>query len=186
MQHDRAKTEGVMIAAIIACEAGFWVLLVGGLAARYLLRARRLSTALLVSVPLVDVVLLAISVLDLRRGGEATVAHGLAAVYIGVSLAFGHQMIDWADQRFAHRFAGGPAPVRPPRSGRAHAARERRQWGRHLLAYVTAAAVLGLFTLLVGDVTKTAPLWVVMAPWGIGVVIDFVVSFSYTLSPRKG
>jgi hypothetical protein len=35
-------------------------------------------------------------------------------------------------------------------------------------------------------VTKTAPLWVVMAPWGIGVVIDFVVSFSYTLSPRKG
>ena len=175
-----------MIAAIIACEVGFWVLLVGGLAARYLLRARRLSTALLVSVPLVDVVLLAISVLDLRRGGEATVAHGLAAVYIGVSLAFGHQMIDWADQRFAHRFAGGPAPVRPPRSGRAHAARERRQWGRHLLAYVTAAAVLGLFTLLVGDVTKTAPLWVVMAPWGIGVVIDFVVSFSYTLSPRRG
>jgi hypothetical protein len=175
-----------MIAAIIACEVGFWVLLLGGLAARYLLRARRLSTALLISVPLIDVVLLAISVLDLRRGGAAGLAHGLAAVYIGVSLAFGHQMIRWADERFAHRFAGGPAPVRPPRAGRAHAARERRQWGRHLLAYVTAAVVLGLFTLLVGDVSKTAPLWAVMGPWGIGVVVDFIVSFSYSLSPRKG
>jgi 2TM domain len=175
-----------MIAAIIACEVGFWVLLLGGLAARYLLRAKRLSTALLISVPLVDVVLLAVSVLDLRRGGEASLAHGLAAVYIGVSLAFGHQMVRWADERFAHRFAGGPEPVRPPRAGRAHAARERQQWGRHLLAYVTAAVVLGLFTLLVGDVSKTASLWAVMGPWGIGVVVDFIVSFSYSLSPRKG
>ena len=118
---------------------------------------------------------LAISVVDLRRGGVASAAHGLAAVYIGVSLAFGHQMIGWADQRFAHRFAGGPVPLRPPRTGRAHAAHERRQWLRHLLAYVVAAAVLGLFTALVGDLSRVAPLWAVMAPWGIGVVVDFVV-----------
>jgi hypothetical protein len=173
-----------MIAAIIACEIGFWVLLVSGLAARYVLRARRLSTALLLAVPLVDVLLLAISVVDLRRGGEAGAAHGLAAVYIGVSVAFGHQMISWADQRFAHRFAGGPAPQRPPRAGRAHAARERRQWLRHLLAYLVAAGVLALFTALVGDLSRVAPLWAVMAPWGIGVVVDFFVSFSYTVAPR--
>jgi hypothetical protein len=30
-----------------------------------------------------------------------------------------------------------------------------------------------------------APLWAVMAPWGIGVVVDFVISFSYTLAPRR-
>ena len=175
-----------MIVAIIACEIGFWVLLGCGLLARYVVRARALSTALLVSVPLVDVVLLALSVVDLRRGGEAGIGHGLAAVYIGVSLAFGHQMVRWADQRFAHRFAGGPAPVRPPRTGRAHAARQRSQWLRHLLAYVVAAAVLGVFTVLVGDPARTAPLWAVMVPWTIALVVDFVVSFSYTLSPRKG
>jgi hypothetical protein len=175
-----------VIVLIVGCEVAFWVLLVLGLAARYLLRARRLSSALLVCVPLVDVVLLAASVIDLRNGAQGTPAHGLAAIYIGVSVAFGHQMIRWADQRFAHRFAGGPAPVRPPKTGRAHAAYERGQWLRHLLAYAVAAGVLGVFTLLVGDVAKTTKLWAVMAPWAIVLVIDFVISFSYTLSPRKG
>ncbi|AGZ42189.1 hypothetical protein [Actinoplanes friuliensis] len=175
-----------MVAVIVACEIGFWVLLGLGLAARYLLRARALSTALLLAVPLVDVVLLVVAALDLRGGGEAGPQHGLAAVYIGVSLAFGHQLMSWADQRFAHRFAGGPAPVRPPRTGRAHAARERRQWLRHLLAYAVAAAVLAVFTLFVGDVARTVPLWSVMAPWAIVLVVDFIWAFSYTVSPRRG
>jgi hypothetical protein len=173
-----------MIALIVACEAGFWVLLGAGLAARYLLRARVVSTALLLAVPLVDVVLLAATAVDLRRGGEAGFTHGLAAVYIGVSLAFGHQLVGWADQRFAHRFAGGPAPVRPPRTGRAHAARERRQWLRHLLAYAVAAAVLAVLTLVAGDLERTVPLWAVMAPWSVVLVIDFLVALSYTVSPR--
>ena len=174
-----------MIALIVACEIGFWVLLAAGLAARYLLRARALSRVLLICVPLIDVVLLAATAIDLRRGGQAGFTHGLAAVYIGVSLAFGHQLTSWADQRFAHRFAGGPAPVRPPRTGRAHAAHERRQWLRHALAYAIAAATLAVLTLVIGDLGRTVPLWAVMAPWSIGLVIDFIVSFSYTLSPRS-
>lgn len=174
-----------MIALIVACEIGFWVLLGAGLAARYLLRTRALSTALLLAVPVVDVVLLAATAIDLRRGGAADFTHGLAAAYIGVSLAFGHQLVGWADQRFAHRFAGGPAPVRPPRTGRAHAARERRQWFRHLSAYAVAAAVLAALSLIVGDPDRTLGLWAVMWPWGIGLVVDFIVSFSYTLSPRS-
>ncbi|GGQ59165.1 hypothetical protein [Couchioplanes azureus] len=174
-----------MIVAIIACEVGFWVLLAAGLATRYLLRRRRLSTALLWSVPLVDVALLAVAVADLRGGGEAHLAHGLAAVYLGVSVVFGHRMIRWADQRFRHRFAGGPAPARAPRTGAARAARERRDWLQHLLAYAATAVVLGVFTLLVGDVERTLPLWSVMKPWGVAVIVDFVVSFSYTLFPRR-
>ncbi|MCO5973884.1 hypothetical protein [Actinoallomurus soli] len=174
-----------MILLIVGCEIGFWVLLMTGLATRYLLRARRLGNVLLVGVPMVDVVLLAASVVDLRRGAPASPAHGLAAIYIGVSLAFGHQMIRWADQRFAHRFAGGPAPVKAPRTGRAHAAHERGQWLRHLLAYVVGAAALGVFTLLVGDVHRTLKLWAVMVPWGLVLAIDFVISFSYTVAPRK-
>ncbi len=174
-----------MIALIVACEVGFWVLLGAGLAARYLLRSRALSTALLICVPLIDVVLLAATAIDLRRGGEAGFTHGLAAVYIGVSLAFGHQLTAWADQRFAHRFAGGPAPVRPSPTGRAHAARERRQWLRHLLAYAIAAAVLAVLSLVVGDPGRTLGLWAVMGPWTIGLVIDFIVAFSYTVSPRS-
>ena len=51
-----------------ACEVGFWVLLGAGLAARYLLRARRLSTVLLLLVPVLDVVLVTASLVDVAGG----------------------------------------------------------------------------------------------------------------------
>jgi len=68
----------VVAAAIIAAEVAFWVLLLGGLVARYGLRRPRLGAALLVGVPLVDVVLLGITALDLARGAQADWSHGLA------------------------------------------------------------------------------------------------------------
>lgn len=85
-----------------------------GLIARYPLRRPRLGAALLIAVPVVDLVLLAATMIDLRRGATATFAHGLAAAYLGFSVAFGHSMVRWADQRFAHRFAGGPPRAEPP------------------------------------------------------------------------
>ncbi|GAA5179607.1 hypothetical protein GCM10023322_10090 [Rugosimonospora acidiphila] len=174
-----------MLALIVGCEVAFWILLATALATRYVLPARKLGAVLLISVPLVDVVLVVASLVDLRRGGEASPSHGLAAIYLGVSVAFGRQMVSWAGQRFARRFAHGPAPTRPPLVGRDHASHERRQWLRHLLAYLIATGVLGLFTLLVGDIDRTVPMWAPMAPWAIALVIDFVISFSYTLAPRK-
>ena len=103
----------MILTVIVATEIGFWVLLGAGLTARYVLRSRRLGGVLLASVPLVDLVLLAATVADLRGGATAGASHGLAAIYIGVSVAFGPSIIRWADARFAHRFAGGPAPARP-------------------------------------------------------------------------
>lgn len=175
-----------MIGLIVACEIGFWVLLVAGLLARYVARWRRAGAALLIAVPLVDVLLLAATAIDLRRGSEATMGHGLAAVYLAVTVVFGHRMVRWADVRFAHRFAGGPAPVPAPKAGREHAARERRGWFEHLLAYVLGAGFLAGFTMIAGGFgAQAAPLWRVMALWGMVLAIDFVVSFSYTLAPRK-
>ena len=107
----------MIVHLIIACEIMFWVFIAAGLAARYLLRRKTLGAALLICAPLVDVVLLVATALDLRGGGEANFTHGLAAAYIGFSVAFGHSLISWADARFAYRFAGGPAPVAPPKYG---------------------------------------------------------------------
>jgi hypothetical protein len=175
----------VLVVLIVAAEIAFWLSLSAGLVARYALRLPRLGLALLVATPLVDLLLLVATTIDLRRGGEAALPHALAAVYIGVSVAWGHRMISWADARFAHRFAGGAPPARPPRTGPLHAARERREWLRHLVAWATGVTLLGLGVLLVRDLDRTTALLNVAALWTFVLAIDFLISFSYTLWPRR-
>jgi len=169
---------------IIATEIAFWVVLLSGLTARYVLRRPRLGALLLVATPLVDLVLLGFTVLDLSNGATASVAHALAAIYIGVSLAFGHSLVQWADARFAHRFAGGPAPQRAPRSDRAHAAHARRGWRRHLLAWAIGVSLLLGAVAVVADAGRTEALLQTAGTWTLILVIDFLISFSYTLFPR--
>jgi hypothetical protein len=175
----------VLFVLIVAAELAFWLIHLSGLAARYVLHRPRLGMALLVVTPIVDLGLLAATTIDLRRGGEAALPHALAAVYIGVSVAWGKRLVAWADVRFAHRFASGAPPERPPRSGRAHAARERREWLRHLAAWAIGTTLLGIGVLAVGDLERTAALRDVAALWTLVLAIDFVVSFSYTLWPRR-
>jgi hypothetical protein len=165
----------VLIALIVTCEIGFWVLLGAGLAARYLLRWPRVGAVLLVCTPLVDLVLFVATVLDLRRGATASFAHGLAAAYIGFSIAFGHSMIRWADQRVAHRFADGPPPWKPPRDGWARASYEWREWCKGLLGWAAACAMLGGGIWLIDDWERSQELagWAgrltfVLVVWLIG------------------
>jgi len=174
-----------MIGVIIGCEIAFWVLILAGLACRYLLGLKKAGIALLWTTPVVDIVLLAVTVIHLRQGAEATFAHGLAAVYIGVSIAFGHSMIRWADTRFAHKFAGGAAPAPKPKYGREHARLERIGWLKHLLAWAIGCLCLGGMIYLVDDSGGTEPLIQMIRLWSIVLGIDFLISFSYTLSPKK-
>jgi hypothetical protein len=174
-----------MYTAIIACEVGFWVVLLAGLTTRYGLRWPRTGALLLALVPLVDLALLTFSVLDLRRGGQASTGHGLAAVYIGVTVAYGHQIVRWADGWFAHRFAGAPRPPKPPRRGPAHASHERAQWLRHLLAWTIGSLLLLGGIAYVGDPDRTQALLGIATTWTLVLAIDFLISFSYTLFPRR-
>ncbi|WP_030529497.1 hypothetical protein [Phycicoccus jejuensis] len=174
----------MLVAVIVTCEVMFWVLVLAGLATRYLLRRPQVGGWLLVAAPLVDLVLLVATVLDLRGGATATTAHALAAVYLGVSVGFGHSMVRWADERFAHRFAGGPAPAPRPRAGRAHAARERRGFLRHLVAYAVGASLLGVGILVIGDAARTEALLGTLRLWSLVVAVDGVVSLSYSVRPR--
>jgi hypothetical protein len=143
--------EGMLLAVIAACEIGFWVVLGAALACRYWLRLRLLGAILLVCVPLIDLVLFVATVIDLRRGATANFTHGLAAAYIGFSVAFGHSMTRWADQRFAHRFAGGPPPWKPPKGGWPRARYEWREWFKGLLGWAVACGLLGGGVLMVDD-----------------------------------
>lgn len=132
----------MIVGLVVACEVGFWVLLAAGLAVRYVLRMRRTSVALLLCEPLLEVVLFAATVIDLRSGADPSWEHGLAALYIGFTVAYGHYTIHRLDGHAAHRLAGGPPPAAPPRYGLARAAHEGRLWLRTLLATAVACALL--------------------------------------------
>ena len=167
----------MLLVVIAACEIGFWVLLAAGMITRYGFRLPRLGMALLLAVPLVDVVMLVASVIDIRQGGEPSFKHSLAAIFIGVSVGFGHQTLKWADGWAAYRFAGGPRPVKPRKGTRAKALKERQGWYRHVLAYGVGVGVMVALGLLSGQGYDAllGPAWT----WTIVLVIDGLVSFSY-------
>jgi len=173
----------VTLFAIVACEIAFWVAIVAGLTSRYVLRRPRLGAALLVAAPVIDVVLLVLVAVDLLGGGTASWHHGLAAIYIGVSVTYGHRMIAWADAHFEHRFAGGPAPEKL--TGRRHTV---RCWGDVLRtggAVLIAAAILGGLVLLVGDDARTAELRTTFPVLGVVLAVETLWAVSYTVWPRK-
>lgn len=173
----------LILAVIIACEIGFWVFVVLGLLARYLLRWGRTGAVLLAMTPVVDLVLLTAVIINLQGGGTATFFHGLAALYLGISIAYGHKMIKWADLRFAHRFAQGPAPVK------LYAAEYAKEcWTdvvRTTVAVGIAAGILWLLTTLVNDPGRTDALMGIYPVLGIWFMIDLLWAISYTLWPKK-
>lgn len=175
----------MLVPLIIAAELGFWVLLAAGLTARYLLGRRRSGAILLAAVPVVDLVLLVATVIDLSRGATADFTHGLAAAYIGISLAFGHSMVRWADQRFAHRFAGGPPPWRPPSGGRARARYEWREFAKAALAWAVSCGLLLAAIAIVGDAERTEALegWIVRLTLVLGIWALWPIA--HTLWPSK-
>ncbi|WP_435923288.1 hypothetical protein [Paenibacillus sp. DYY-L-2] len=175
----------MILALIIGCEIAFWVLVLAGLSARYLLKRKKTGAWLLIATPIVDLILIAATVIDLKNGAVATFTHGLAAVYIGVTVAFGHRMIRWADERFAYKYGGGAMPAKRPKYGIEHARFERQGWYRHLLAWVIGAALLYGMVLFVDDPTRTEQLGGMAMTWGVILGIDFLISFSYTLWPKK-
>jgi len=135
-------TSSTLYWLIIGCEASFWVVLFLGLAVRYLLGWKRLSNSLLLALPALDIILLGFTALDLGNGTRANFAHGLAAAYVGFTVAFGSIAVSWADQRFAHWFSDAPAPTKPPTRGWPALRYELRLWARCLAAVAITLVLL--------------------------------------------
>ena len=173
----------MILLAIVACEIGFWVAIVAGLIARYPAGKPRVGAALLIAAPLIDVVLLVLVAADLIGGATASWHHGLAALYIGISVAYGHRMISWADAKFAQRFRG--AEPRPKPTGWAYTVVCWKDAARTLLACAVAAAILGALILVVGAPERTAELLGFFPLLGVILGIDVLWAVSYTIWPKK-
>jgi hypothetical protein len=175
----------VIVGLIIACEVAFWVLLAAGLAVRYLLRRRRASVVLLLCEPLLGLVLFVVTAIDLKNGAAPDWRHGLAAVYIGFTVGLGHSTITWADAWVAHRFAGGPRPVRPPKYGRARAVHEWKVAARWILACAVGLALLQAAAWYAGDGRDTDPLRAWQLRLLMVVAVNLVLAVGYTVFPKR-
>jgi hypothetical protein len=179
------KDAPVLLAVIVGCEIAFWVVLVLGLAVRYLGRRPRLGAAILVGVPLVDLVLLVVTVLHLRMGGTPDATTGLAAAYIGVSVAFGPSIIARMDARFAHRYGGGPPVQKPPRYGAERAQYEWSELRKAALTFVIASLLLLGGVALVGGFDRGQPLLSWIYKLALVLLIWLAVAVSYRLWPAE-
>ncbi|MFJ2779948.1 MULTISPECIES: hypothetical protein [unclassified Kitasatospora] len=175
----------MIVTLIVAAEVAFWAVLALGLATRYLLRRRRLSTVLLVGLPVVDLTLFVLTVLDLRGGATASWTHALAASYAGFSIGYGPSLVRWADRHFLYRFAGGPKPRRSPKYG---PERTRYEWQICGRTVVSAAITLALITALV-PLSDGSARFDTFTGWylrlSIVAVVNVIVAACYSLWPKE-
>lgn len=171
-----------MLFWIIAAEIAFWIVIVAGLFSRYILNLKKLSIFFFLLTPIIDLALLILTAIDLKSGATASTAHGVAAIYIGVSIAYGKSMIAWADSKFQSWILKKPSKKKGL-FGKEKAKYEVKMWFRHLLSYVIGGSLLGLMILYVGE--GATALFQVLRVWTIVLIIDFIISFSYFIFPKK-
>ncbi len=155
-----------------------------GLFTRYVLKKNKLGLFFLALTPVIDFILLIITAADLYRGATATAAHAIAAVYIGVSIVFGKSMIKWADERFRYYvIKEGPKPIKL--YGIEYSKHYLKGWGKHVLSYLIGAGILAGVIFLINDPSRTEALLRVLQIWTFVLGIDFIISVSYFIWPRK-
>ncbi len=169
---------------IVACEVAVWIFIAAGLATRYIFKRKKLGLLFLALTPVVDLALLIMAGIDLAGGAAATMAHALAAVYIGVSIAFGKSMIQWADEKFLYYvMKQGEKPAK--KHGIGYAKHQLAGWSRHLMAYLIGLSILSIMIFLINDATRTEALSGVVRVWSLVLVIDLAISVSYFVWPKK-
>jgi hypothetical protein len=145
----------VIYTAILVCEVAFWVFVGAGLAARYLVGRPRLGLVLLLGSPLTDLALLTLTAMHLHTGAAPTQAHALAAAYLGITLAFGHSLVRWADRHAAHRLGSGPVPPKAVRIGRDKVRYEWREFGKAGVAWLVSCLILAGLAGVAGGIDES-------------------------------
>ncbi|MGP4074668.1 hypothetical protein [Halobacillus sp. K22] len=169
---------------IVFCEIGFWIVILLGLVTRYVFRKEKLGLIFLALTPVIDLILLITTGIDLYLGATATIAHAIAAVYIGVSVAFGKSMIEWADVRFRYYIMReGPPPEKL--AGMAHATQYLKGWGRHVLAYLIGSLFLVSLIYMINDPSRTAALSDTLRLWSLVLGVDLLIAVSHFVWPKK-
>lgn len=140
-----------MLPYIVAGEILFWCLLLGGLAFRYLMQLRLLSTLALLATPFVDVAIITLTYVDLAAGASSDFSHGMAAFYVGFSIVFGPEIIRRYDRWFARRYTDLPQSELP----RTPQQTDVQYLIRCVVASVLTLALLAVGLLFAGDLDRS-------------------------------
>jgi hypothetical protein len=169
---------------IVACEIGFWVFIIAGLVTRYVFNLKKAGLFILAMTPVIDLVLIMVTGIDIYHGATATIAHSIAPAYLALTIIFGKDMIKWADERFLYYVKR--VGVKPKRKiGMAYAKHSMKGTLKHIVAYIFGGAILLFMIFYIGDESKTEELWATLNFWGIVVLIDIFISITYFIWPRK-
>lgn len=174
----------VIVWLIIFCEVAFWIVILLGLITRYILQQKTLGLFFLTLTPIIDLILLITTGIDLINGATAETPHAIAAVYIAVSLVFGKSMINWADERFKYYVM--KQGVKPSKlTGLDYSRSYAKSWLKHLLSYIIGTSILHMIIYLINDKTRTEAMDNVIHIWTIILVIDLIICISYFVWPPK-
>jgi len=175
----------MLIWFIIACEIGFWAILALGLFVRFVLKLNTLSKWILLCVPLLDIALLVATMVDLNSGKPAEFSHGLAAVYLGFTVVYGHSIIAWADSYVSYKSYSGTDPEINA-YGWPYAKYEWLQWLKALLACAIAATLLSIAIFYIDNPKNTEALaqWYSHLFWLLAIWLAGWPLW-YTIFPRK-
>lgn len=141
--------------------------------------------ALLLCVPLLDIVLLVATVISVRSGAEPDIWHGLSATYLGLTVVYGHSTLRWADRKFARRFGGEVRPAPAPLYGRQAIAAAWKSWLRFLLAYVISVGLTAGLVALVGGWQEGGKLLVWLNPLTKILVYSMIWPIIVTIRPGR-
>ncbi len=93
-------------------------------------------------------------------------------------------MIRWADERFRYYvIKEGPKPIKL--YGIEYSKHYLKGWGKHVLSYLIGAGILAGVIFLINDPSRTEALLRVLQIWTFVLGIDFIISISYFVWPRK-
>ncbi|MBB6097286.1 hypothetical protein HNR42_000700 [Deinobacterium chartae] len=173
-------------------EGFFWLMLLAALISRYWFGLHRLSLVFVGAFVLNDLGLLLLAYLDYRETGEFSTYQivMLAIVLYALTLGKGdfNKLDAWAKRTVA-RLKGQAAPTdtAAPRrlSGREHARAERQGFIKHLAVFAVVQGLLWIAVGVLPDSELLLNLKRAAAIWTVLLVVDFIISFSYTLFPRR-
>ena len=110
--------------------------------------------------------------------------HGLGAVYLGFTIAYGRRIVRWADVRFAARRGGVPREAAPTLYGNEKVRHEWKETFRWWAACVLSMSILGLCVAVVQNDAESPVFYGWIARLALVGAAATIIPLAYSIWPK--